>query len=193
MIASLAEIKSILQISDTSKDDFINAQIQNYTETILDYCNQRFIVKSKVYEFHSDLSIDVDNSKIISESGNFGQYLKQGMSIYVNGSRFNDGNYTIKTLSSSELVIEDIEEFTYDEDYKDLISIFIVKYPKALKKPLAYMINEAIEIDNMQGVKSESLDDYSVVYADVKANTSSFGFSTKVTDILKQYKVNRVW
>jgi len=193
MIASLAEIKSILQISDTSKDDFINAQIQNYTETILDYCNQRFIVKSKVYEFHSDLSVDVDNSKVVSESESFGQYLKQGMSIYIQGSRFNDGNYTIKTLSNSELVIEDIEEFIYDEDYKDLISIFIVKYPKALKKALAYMINEAIELDNMQGVKSERLDDYSVVYADVKANTSSFGFSTKVTDILKQYKVNRVW
>ena len=56
-ITTLAEVKTILRISDTSKDDYINAVIPMIEGYIKDYCNNVFLDENETENYPEGLKL----------------------------------------------------------------------------------------------------------------------------------------
>jgi hypothetical protein len=165
MIDTLSNIKTLLQISDTSKDILINMLMPLVENNIHDITKNDFIkANEQKYISAITISFDKDNSKILDSDNNLDTF-ESGQTIKVFGSYHNDAIYYVNEVAEdgSYLVINSESELI-DEDAGQTIRIYKVTYPKALKLINANMINHRLSKNN-GNVVSESIDDYSVSYA----------------------------
>ena len=153
-----AEVKDILQISGTDKDNAIETMIPIVRDFTIGYCNNKFLNENLYYTastigFYGDKIVD-SNSGFVT--GGF----SAGMDIRVYGSDNNDDSYRIKTITAGSIQ-------TYDkmttETVGNSVTLYQVKYPKGLKLAVANMIG--FQLNQTQGVSSETIGDYSVSYS----------------------------
>jgi Protein of unknown function (DUF2742). len=167
-IATKAEVKSILQIAEavTTYDSFITALIPLIQDFIVfDHCKNDFRIDN-IYVLSSDISF-VSSSKKIIDSVNapfVDAAFYAGMDILVVGSYHNDGIYSIATsgLAAGELTLN---ESLIDEDENQFIEIYKVKFPAALKRTVAKMIQYDMNKKNFEGIASESLGSHSISFS----------------------------
>lgn len=168
---TLNDVKTLLQISDTTYDNFITFNIPLVIESICSHCRNHFIdvdyidndtyIRSDSVTFaNSDNSItitDFDNEFVV------GDYLR----IY--GTTRNNGHCKIDSINGTKLVVSeiDITDETIDSDEDNSIVIFRADYPRAIKLPASKLFRYLIDKENPR-VQSEKIDDYSVVYKDSK-------------------------
>lgn len=167
MIITRTEVKSLLKITDTDWDDFIDMNIPIIEQIICDYCNNDFI--DKRYDWFSSNEIAfVNSSNSITFTGIGDKDLVAGDSIRIYRSKRNNQTFTIDTVNSDSLVLNDIDTVK-DEIADNVVYLTRLDYPKPLKISASKMLNMLIaELDNNKtpGAKSEKIDDYSITYED---------------------------
>ncbi|CAM4186177.1 phage head-tail connector protein [Paenibacillus alkaliterrae] len=165
MIATLAEVKSILQIIDTSKDSVINALLPSVERFILDWTRNQF-KQTKVRIQGKGISFDATTKAILDSAGGFVlRKFAPGIQIVVEGSLLNDGVYKINTVTATQLTLTP-ESVLKAESAGEYVTITMVSYPASLKLDVASMISFAMAKANKEGIQSESLGDYSVTFTD---------------------------
>jgi len=166
MIVNLDEVKQLLNLSltETSKDDVIESLIKPVQDFIVSYCNNSF---ENQEDYVAGLFQFVNSTdKIICPGESFSSVgFAKGMDVLVSGSINNDGIYEIKSISTGEIIVDlEDDEKIYDENAGRYITISRVKFPKALKRTAAKLISLDMNKSIGQGLKSESLGDYSASF-----------------------------
>lgn len=183
MIATLTEVKKLLQITDTTKDDVLTALMPVVQDFICSYTNNNFEVirGNGFYDiYHKTLAnkdyylesynisfvaaADDEPCKILNSDSKF---VTAGFivnaHVKVTGSVLNDGFYKITGVAAGELQLE--ENTLLDESNTDnYIRLSVVSFPTALKVPFANMLAYELNKQAKQGINSESLGDYSASY-----------------------------
>ena len=194
MIATLAEIKQILNIGNTDQDDRINFFSPIVEEEIHEICRNYFIrqldLDNQKYNINTTISFENSSYKI-SDSENGMDAFISGNSIKVIGSLENDGIYEVDTVAGdgSYLTIDSSQSLT-DEAAGESIKIYKLWYPKSLKLPFAYMINYKLSEDvkaKNTGVKSEKIDDYSITYNGDSGFNNNYGYPNDIMKMLSKY------
>jgi hypothetical protein len=164
-IITLAETKTLLQITDASKDAIITALILPVQEFILSYC-QKFKKTNVQYE-SSTISFVASSLKIIDTDAEFeSDGFRADMDLIVEGSLLNDGVYKISVITETEITLELLEgQNLFDEDEGEWITITRVQFNPALKTTVAKMINLLMNKSVMIGIDSEHTGSYSVSFA----------------------------
>lgn len=167
MIATLAEVKSILGISDSTQDARIESLMLPIQNRILEYCKNDFAQDDYVYT--SDTIYFTSSSKKIQDDS--GLFVSDGLllgskNICVTHSLHNNKNYTVNGTITEVLIVVDetVVEEANTEGYS--VTIRRVNYPEGLKEIFANMINTKIIVDDIAGgvVKSKKLESFSVTF-----------------------------
>jgi len=163
-------VKTLLQITESDYDSVIMGLMPIVQRQIIDYCNNRFL-DPHVYLTSSGFTFNNASPATITDddSGFSDAHFYSGMEIWVAGSYNNNGSYTTKTVTAGTITLESYESLIA-EDEDNAVSIYKVDFPKSLKMIFAKMINFNLQKNSIEGVKSQSLGDYSVTYVDVGGN-----------------------
>lgn len=165
MIATLDEIKELLQITVTTYDNLISILIPILTDEVVEYCNNDFVVFNDIEteeHFESEtISFERVQSKILDSANLFGNLnLVGGSDLKIEGSLYNDGYYTVKTKTVSEIKVENGNNITNEVAGLEII-IKRVMFPKGLKLPFSLMVKFHIDKSKGSSIKSESVGSYS--------------------------------
>jgi len=156
MIATRTEIKTLLQISDSTKDTLIDALIPIVQDEIVEYCNSHFAktilnMDNENFEGGDTISF-IASTKTITDSDS-GFPFSSGQDVYIYGSKYNDGHYSVLTASAGSLTVS---ESLIDEVEGAAVTIKLVTWPRALKMIVADMVQYKINGKDA-GVTSESI------------------------------------
>lgn len=167
MIATRAEIKKLLQITDNSSDATIDALIPVIRADIVRYTNNHF-TNPDVWINSGNISFTNATPPTINDSdSNFvTQYFHSNMDIWVAGSYYNDGLYHVDTAAAGTLTLGRYESLS-SEDLSAATEIYKVIWPNELKLTMARMINFNLQKSSLKNVKSESIGGYSISYGDI--------------------------
>jgi len=170
MITTFQNVKKLLQITDSSNDALILELMPIVQRQIIDYTNNRFL-DSNVWLTSSGFTFnDASPATITDDDSGFSDAMfYSGMEIFVTGSYNNDGYYTTKTVTAGTITLESYESLI-SEDKDNAVAIYKVDFPKSLKMIFAKMINFNLQKSATEGIKSQTLGDYSVTYVDVGGN-----------------------
>ena len=111
MIITRSEAKALLKITNTDQDSFIDLNLPTIEQIICDYCNTDFINKQFDYFSSGSISfISEDNS--INMSGIENKKLVAGDSIRVYKSLRNNQTFTIDSVSTGKIIVNNIDTIT---------------------------------------------------------------------------------
>ena len=194
-IITVDEVKDILGIDGDSYDNDIDRLIPYAQADVCVYCNNHF-QDGYVYRESAgyisfirgttgdsgDVIID-DDSKFLEKG------FLSGMDVAVEGGYANVGIHHVKTAAAGQLTLDSTGEVisqdpddTQDNNWIGEIKISRVKWPTAIKLPVAQMIHYLIEHPRPSDIKSESIDDYSVTYV------GSHAYPERVAQGLKPFR-----
>lgn len=182
MIDTIVNIKTLLDITGTSKDSKIAMLMLLVESDIHNITKNDFIADNEtIYISASTISFESSTNKIL-DSENGLSIFSQGQSIKIFGSIQNDGIYSITSVAvdgSYISVNEDIE----DEEEGNAVRAYKLTYPKALKLLYSKMINFNISKDK-SNITSETIDNYSISY---KGNTNADYPDSILQSLKKKY------
>ena len=190
---TVAEVKSILRITDSTYDSEIAFLLPLVERDIIEYCNNGFqdgyVYRESAGGFEFVRGDSDTRDYITDDDEHFlDRGFADGMDIVVEGGYSNIGLYTIDSASGSKLKMTGYGDFVnQDQDGSDdntvgTIRISRVKWPEAIKLPAAKMIWSLIDDAKPSDVKSEKLDDYSVTYI------GGSEYPTKVIRMLDKFR-----
>jgi hypothetical protein len=187
MIATRAEIKTLLGISSTNYDARIDSLRQIVQDDLVRICNNDFFLR-QVYVKGSDIKISTSTGagdKITHGSARFKNTVDGGefvasRDIVIHGSRANDGHYELSAVSSGVLTLATSGGSVVAESTGELMTVAQVRWPEGLKPYYAQMIWNKIDKAKGSIAKSETIDDYSITYAD-----GSHGYPNTIINGLK--------
>jgi len=173
MIATLEEIKAILNITGSTYDDLINSLIPVTQNNLVDLLNNYFIDK-RLYV--SGTFTFTNTTNVISNGSNFTDEFSAGDDIYICESINNDSVLTINTLTDTEITINSIYTLVDELESKqpDTVYIFKVNFPAGLKIPFSMMIQYGMKqmVSSSSGLKSEKIGNYSYTNGDSGGGSS---------------------
>lgn len=179
MITTRANIKTLLQISDTTYDDLIDLELPIIQDDILTFLKNKFKA--------ADISILADTisftGNTILDSGN--GFVTAGFiagDIVVQDSKLNDGFYTLTNVAAGILTVS---ESLKTEAADNVIRITQVLYPKGLELIAANMLKHNMSAKH--GIKSESISRYSVSYANDVSSLIN-GYPDQITRPLLKWR-----
>jgi hypothetical protein len=156
MITTRTQIKTLLQITDTSKDSLIDELLPIVQDEILDYCNSHFAGAAKTTEnldyCAGDTVTFTAATKTITDSAG-GMPFIAGQNIYITGSYYNNGHYTVVTATSDYITVS---EAVINETAGAPVDILLVNFPKALIMIMTDMVGYKLS-GKENGVTSESI------------------------------------
>lgn len=154
------EIKDVLSITATTNDDAINAILKVLPSFIVDRTNNHF-TNPNLYIIANTISFS-DQTITDSAGGFITAGFSDGMTVYISGSKANDGYYEIDTVAAGSIVLKDGVFVTETSGYA--LTIYHVKIPKGLLFAAAQLVGYLLSQGKSQGIASESIGDYSVSY-----------------------------
>lgn len=183
MLITRVKAKQLLNISVSDHDDYIDILLPQIEQSICDICRNDFV--NQTYDFFSSNKISfISSNNSINMTGIGNKGLSVNDTIRVYKSLKNDQTFTIDTVNTDSLILNDIDDVS-DEGEEETIYITLIKYPKPLQliasKMLQYNLTE--EENNNLGIKEEKIDDYTVKYSE-----ESHGYSKSIIDKLQPYK-----
>jgi hypothetical protein len=189
VLTTIDRVKAFAQITTTNYDGYIDLLIPIVLEDINHYTNNYFTQSwryftSNDFDFSTALTI-TDNS-----AGNdFNDELQAGDTILVYNSQFNDDYYTIASLTSTVLTVN--ESLNAESTSNNVIAIYRVEFPKNLEFIAANMLNYQILTSAGKKIyESESLGDYSYTLAKGTGNTGlSNSYPDSIIKSLNKYRV----
>lgn len=156
-VTTKSEVKILLQIplTDTSKDTLIDSLIVKVQDFIVRRINS-FIVP-EIYVQGENISFVATSKKILDADEELDHDgLAVGNDIVVLGSYQNDKIFTIKTVSASEI---EVNETVVDEAAGNLVLIRRIQFTEDIKLAAADFIS--FKLNKEKIVKSRSLGDHS--------------------------------
>jgi len=196
-IITTDKVKTLLQISGSTYDTLIAELIPIVQNFIVEKTNNRFTVKNrrKIYRSQSYLltekegvyieasTIAFNNATPATITDSDSNFLDQGfpasdIDIDVVNSKRNDDIYAVDTVEAGTMTLKTGEELL-SEEAGNLVTIYLVKFPKGLWSTVADMI--LWKMDKKRFLKSWSLADYS------KTMIGEGGYPQKLLDELKPY------
>ncbi|EGL48925.1 hypothetical protein [Streptococcus dysgalactiae] len=121
-------------------------------------------------------SISVSSGKI--------DVFKEGNTIEINDSKYNDGLYVITSVTKDSIIVDG----KFIDEVNSGAIVTKVVYPAdvlaGVKKLIAYDLKMADKI----GVKSESISRWSVTYYDVTSTETEEGYPLSLLGFLKKYR-----
>lgn len=157
MIITLATVKSILQISDTSYDVLIAELIPEIQKDIVNYCNNSFL--NRYVQYYGSTIAFTSTTITDSESGFVDALFFNGMDVKVFGSKLNDGIFEIKTVAAGALTTETTItqcQPTRVEAAKNLVYLTMVDFSRVSKFKVAMLMKYYLAREGKL-VNSESL------------------------------------
>ena len=194
-IITVDEVKDILGIDGDSYDNDIDRLIPYAQADVVTYCNNHFQDKYVYRESASYISFvrgtTGDSGDVIKDDDS--KFLEKGflsdMDVAVEGGYTNVGIHHVKTAAAGQLTLDSTGEVisqdpddTGDNNWIGEVKISRVKWPTAIKLPVAQMIHYLIEHPRPSDIKSESIDDYSVTYV------GSHAYPERVAQGLKPFR-----
>lgn len=181
MIATLAEIKTLLGITDTSKDTLITMLLPIVENEIHNQCNYHFIKNDETVNVETaNITFD-ESTKKITDTGNGFEDFKSDMTIKIFGSLYNNGIFQIDEVAEDYSYIT-VNETVVTEDSGNSIKIYRVLYPDELKLIQSSMINYKIT-KGKPGISSETFSKYSVSYD----TASTFNYPASIIRALSKF------
>lgn len=190
MIVTLSKVKTLLQISGSTYDTLIKSLIPIVEENIVDYCNNYFIDYTisyngikipKVYMYNNDMEFVNSTNSIDNSVTDMTSYdLNVGDSIRVFNSKFNNHTFTIASISTGSIVLEDVNSVKSESG--NTIMIVRLEYPTPLEITAAQMIKFNMN-KITPGMTSESIDSYSYTLGDTKG-----GYPKLMSNMLNNYR-----
>ena len=168
-IITLDEVKDILSIDGDSYDNDIDRLIPYVQDDVCEYCNNYFQDKYVYRDSPSYISF------VRGTTGDSG-YSNAGIHHVTSAAAGQ-----LKLDSTGELISQDPDD-TQDNNWIGDIKISRVKWPRAIKLPVAQMIHYLIEHPRPSDIKSETIDDYSVTYV------GSHTYPDRVVQGLRKYR-----
>jgi hypothetical protein len=159
---TLAEVKTLLQLTDTTKDTIIAAVLPEARAKVDAYCNSSFsngiYVEADTISFTAaagQASATINDSVVgFVDAGFASGYAR------VSGSYYNDGIFAVSAVAGGALSVSDV---LVSESAGATIRISRVNYPQGIKHAAAMLVKWMIERSGKLET-SESLPGYSVTY-----------------------------
>lgn len=205
MFATLAECKSILNITDTTYDVRMTQQLPIIRQRIVDLCNKDFRFQNTYLNRTSNVYYTF-NGKQVSVSSYFTYaktaqtitctnddidlrlYIQAPSDLLIEGTVLNNGYVSVKTVAEHVITTE-AGQFFYDE-VAPLSSMVLVNFPITMKDVVAEMLfYDVVRPKGNAGISSESIGGYSASY---RGDTGRFGYPVEIISKLNPYKILRV-
>jgi hypothetical protein len=167
MIATLTEIKKLLQLNDSTYDEIISALIPIVENKIFTHCKNHFINTNFDYVSSSNFVFAESDNSISFTNIGVNYKLVIGDTIRVYESFRNDGVYTIDSMTTNKLILNPINQ-VQDENEGQYCYLTTLKFPISLKMSVASMVNFKMRHIDKAGIASEKIDDYQVNYPSSK-------------------------
>jgi len=169
MIITLQECKTLLNITNSIKDNQISMLLPIIEDEIREYCNNKFLDSSSQYSSNT-IEFDKSTNSIIDLYGNFTSSFYIGMQLDVFGSRTNDGIYQIKSLSDTNIQLESGYTVNNEDETIEIV-LSKIDYPKLLKLIAAQMID--YQTNGKKDIEQETFSRYQVTY-NTQSNTLAY-------------------
>jgi hypothetical protein len=181
-IITQAEVKTLLQITNTTYDTLISTLIPIVQKNVIRYCRNSFLNTNFQYEASTVAFVAVSgetHAKITDSESQFVEYDFIAGDYKIRWSKYNDKIVTVSTVEAGTLTLAE-GEILVTEAAENSVMITKVEFPEDIKIPVAQYINYLITKSGKL-VKSESLPGgYSVTYKDEKEVLSQFNLWRKL-------------
>lgn len=168
MIISVSRLRGFISTSEI--DEVLEAKLQSLELLIRKYTNNNFQNRNIRY------SCDIESNKLMFTS----LYLKEGDTIQISESKYNNGLYVIKSLNGGITLDKDI----YDEPN---VLVTKVEYPMDVQMGVVNLIKWDEENRSKVGIQSETISRHSVTYFNMDGNNSIVGYPKSLVGFLKPY------
>lgn len=172
----------IITLEDAQKIDSSIKQddLDAFEQAVRVLTNNNFQVKKIRHK------IDFINNKTITVDSDI-EGVREGDTLEINYSKFNDGLYVIDSFSNDEITVG-TELFT--ETPKQAI-LTLVRYPSDISRGIKKIIEYDKKMTGKIGVKSETISRMSTTYYDVNASDNTDGYPASLLSFLDKYKKMR--
>ncbi len=192
VLTATSSVKMLLNITSTTKDDMITAMIPKVIDDINYYTNNWFLQSTR-YIYTNDINFSTGSSiaaglmTLETTGWTFTEDFRAGDTIYISGTKFNDGYYTCATVGSSSIVTNEIM-ITEASTSGKLPLINRVDFPRDLELIASQMVGYKVN-QEYQGKASESIGDYSISY--ITLGTANY--PPNILNSLNKYKLIRMF
>lgn len=185
-MVNLATVKTILNISSTSRDNFIQAMIPITYAEIMEYCNNSFSSPDFVIESDEIYFDHTTTEQIKLDAGGFAAIgFPSSANLIVSGSRLNDGIYTLSSQTDYILTVSeqvnDETQTTAGYDIKISLAQFPRQFDLIASRMIGYQMNNAASA----GITSQSIGNYSESRA---AGSVVNGYPNEILAMLTPWK-----
>ena len=115
--------------------------------------------------------------------------IRVGNTVEINDTKFNNGLYVVKTLTSNTIEVEGSVAFINESTTEGIVTL--IKYPADIHKGVKKLIEYDLNMGGKTGIKSETISRMSVTYYDVNAAENVDGYPAALLSFLKKYKKMR--
>jgi len=183
MITTLAEVKTILNISDNSQDIQIAALIPFVEDDIVRYTNNDFTNKNITFSgsFVPTVAAGPVYTLVCALGGISAISFAAGDQIKLYGTVRNDGRLSIKSLADTIVTINEplVTEAAVEA------SITLIQYPVGLNLYAVRMISYLLKHGDDAGIQSESIKSYS--YSRAASSGGDAGYPIEILKGLDRY------
>lgn len=187
ILIDTSSVKFLTGITSTNYDDLIPTYESIILDDIVNYTQNYFLKSTQYYldnkiRFLSSGVIFCDNTSV-----NFTDFLMTNSIFHISNSIFNNGYFSCSGNSSlilsSAIYVNEVINNENSTSSK-LILLMKVEFPKDLYLIASRMIKHLVLSQDSDNIKSESLGDHSITYADIGNNS----YPISVTNGLKKYR-----
>lgn len=188
MITSLDNLKKLLgdELADSADDDYLLHLLKSLEITIRAKTNNTFIDRNIKA---CCIKVEINNDTITSNSIDFVKSgFREGNTILINKSLLNDGLYTITTVTSNSITVDE----TLIDEVCDCTMIGKVSYPYDLVDGIVKLIKYDLTMGDKLGIKSETISRHSVTYYDMTSTETLEGYPASLLGFIYKYRKMRV-
>ena len=174
MLISVDELKNHLETN--VKDTVLEGKLQALELAIRSYTNNNFQKRS------IRTSCQVLSEKLYSSY----PHIKQGDTVQITRSRFNDGLYTVAEIEDGFIKLNK----TLTDESEVLVTK--VEYPADVVMGAINMLKWDLDNRKKVGIQQETISRHSVTYFNMDGGNSEMGYPKSLMGFLKPYKKARI-
>jgi len=189
VLVASSNVKLWTGITSTDYDETIEALNPIILDDITNYCKNSF-VRSTMYQWDDNISFSTStgSNSIISNAStsdvDFTEFIDVGNIIRVVDAIQNNGYFSVVSVNSTVITVNETIKTESSSTGKFPI-VYRVDYPDDIPFIGAKMIRWSIDSQNRDGLRSESLGDYSYTLQELVGNNM---YPTNIVGGLKKYK-----